>query len=240
MPHLCLCQASDIKILKEIIQILKPCLKVTEEMSSEKYVSGSKAIPMIKCLREYLETITPTNYLTVQLKNTLLNKIKKRFDNIQKVHLFSMATVLDPRFKKIHLDDGTALARIITSIKIYLNENSDLGAVPVLSQASDEGDPEDIWQAHRQKLMTESSCRSEGAGTSELDVYIAAPLTDLKSDPLAIWKSYEGAYPKQTKLACKHLLVSASSAPAERLFSKAGNIVRKTRNLNFLSTKSHP
>lgn len=105
------------------------------------------------------------------VKKTLLNEIKKRFDNIQKVHLFSMATVLDPRFKKIHLDDGTALARTITSIKRYLNENSDLGAVPVLSQASDEGDPEDIWQAHRQKLMTENSCRSEGAGTSELDVY---------------------------------------------------------------------
>ncbi|KAH9636745.1 hypothetical protein HF086_007643 [Spodoptera exigua] len=50
-----------------------------------------------------------------------------------------------------------------------------------------------------------NSSRSEGAGTSELDLYIAA-LSDSKSDPLATWKNYEGAYPKLAKLACKHLL----------------------------------
>lgn len=31
-------------------------------------------------------------------------------------------------------------------------------------------------------------------------------------------------------MALKHLSVMATSAPAERLFSKAGNILRKTRN----------
>ncbi|KAF9413674.1 hypothetical protein HW555_008120 [Spodoptera exigua] len=60
------------------------------------------------------------------------------------------------------------------------------------------------------KVTEEMSSENEGAGTSELDLYIAA-LSDLKSDPLATWKNYEGAYPKLAKLACKHLLLRQSA-----------------------------
>lgn len=49
-------QASEI----EIIKMLKPFEKVNEEMCSEKYVSACKAIPKIKCLKQYLEKTDPS------------------------------------------------------------------------------------------------------------------------------------------------------------------------------------
>lgn len=81
-------QANEIMVLKEIITILKPFEKVNDEMSNEKYVSGSKVIPVVKCLKKYLDSIDPVHELAVHLRNSLLNEIKKRFDNIQKVFYF--------------------------------------------------------------------------------------------------------------------------------------------------------
>lgn len=74
-------------------------------MSGEKFVTPSKAIPIIKCLRALLDGITVASDLVSQLQYSLQTELGRRFENIQKVHLFSIATFLDPRFKKIHLDE---------------------------------------------------------------------------------------------------------------------------------------
>lgn len=47
-------QANEVAQPKEIQKILNPFEKVNEKMSSEKYSTVSKAIPMIKCLKVYL------------------------------------------------------------------------------------------------------------------------------------------------------------------------------------------
>lgn len=88
-------------------------------------------------------------------------------------------------------------------------------------------DGQDIWQVHHEKIMAANTSMTKN---TELDLYIAAPLSNLKVDPLDVWRSSEGTFPKLTDLALKHLSVMSTSAPAERLFSKAENIVRKTRN----------
>lgn len=69
-------------------------------MNAEKYVTSSKAIPIIKCLRSVLETVTPTSGFAKQLKCSVQSEFIKRFDDIQKVQLFSVPTFLDPKFKK--------------------------------------------------------------------------------------------------------------------------------------------
>lgn len=226
-------QANEIVVLKEFENILKPFQKVTEEMSGEKYVTASKAIPIIKCLRTLLDTITPTSDLAIHLKNYLQTELNKRFDNIQKVHLFSVATLLDPRFKKIHMDDSLALSKTITYIKKCLNTQNDDASAPLAASSEPSVslaaiDEQDIWTAHHEMIMAASTTTIQN--NTEFDFYIASPLSSLKTDSLAEWKRYEGAFPKLSELALRHLLVMASSAPAERLFSKAGNIVRKSRN----------
>ena len=40
-------------------------------------------------------------------------------------------------------------------------------------------------------------------------------------DPLAWWKMYDGQFPPIAKLARKYLAIPASSAPSERVFSRA-------------------
>lgn len=224
-------QASEIAVLKEVVKILKPFEKVSEEMCTEKYVSASKAIPIIMCLKQFLEKTDPSHDLAIQLKNSIINEFKKRFEHIQKVHLFNTATFLDTRFKKLHLDDGASLARTMNYIKRSIEENREPEDCPLsITSAADDVDNDDIWETHNKLLLETMRTSRSHIQTSELSLYIAAPLIGLKEDALESWKSYEGAYPKLTHLACKHLLVPASSAPAERLFSKAGAILTKTRS----------
>lgn len=224
-------QASEIAVLKEVVKILKPFEKVSEEMCSEKYVSASKAIPIIMCLEQFLEKTDPSHGLAIQLKILIINEFKKRFEHIQKVHLFNTETFLDPRFKKLHLDDGASLVRTMNYIKRSIEENREPEDCPLsITSAADDVYNDDIWETHNKLLLETMRTNRSHIQTSELSLYIAAPLIGLKEDALESWKSYEGAYPKLTNLACKHLLVPAFSAPAERLFSKAGAILTKTRS----------
>lgn len=51
-------QANEIVVLKEIEKVLRPFHNVTKEMSAEKYMTASKVILIIKCLRTLLDATT--------------------------------------------------------------------------------------------------------------------------------------------------------------------------------------
>ena len=64
----------------------------------------------------------------------------------------------------------------------------------------------------------------------ELDKYMKEDETDFrKDDPLLWWKEREMLYPLVAKLAKKYLAIPASTAPSERVFSVAKNILQKKR-----------
>ncbi|XP_060804646.1 uncharacterized protein LOC132902676 [Amyelois transitella] len=116
-------------------------------------------------------------------------------------------------------------------IKQSIEENREPEDCPLsITSAADDVDNDDIWENHNKLLLETMRTSRSHIQASELSLYIVGPLIGLKEEALESWKSYEGAYPKLTHLACKHLLVPASSAPAERLLSKAGAILTKTRS----------
>ncbi|XP_046590212.1 E3 SUMO-protein ligase ZBED1-like [Neodiprion lecontei] len=176
-------QANEIVVLKEIEKVLRPFHDVTEKMSAEKYVTASKAIPMIKCLRILLDATTIDSDLANQLKYSLQTELIKRFENIQKVHLFSVATFLDPRFKKIYLDEPLSLSKTIDYTNRYLSlnmRNDDVLAVThsessVSSEVTVNG--QDIWKVHHEKIVSANTSTTKN---TELDLYIAAPLSNLE------------------------------------------------------------
>ena len=50
-----------------------------------------------------------------------------------------------------------------------------------------------------------------------------------KDDPLLWWRNHETYFPTIAKLARKYLCIPASTAPSERVFSTAKNILQKKR-----------
>ena len=61
--------------------------------------------------------------------------------------------------------------------------------------------------------------------SAEVTHYQEEPPISLSADPLSWWKSNAYKYPWMAKLAQAYLCVPATNAPAERVFSTAGDIV---------------
>ena len=86
-------------MLKEIVNILQPFEAVTRELSSEKYTSASKIIPVSKALQRLTSSQMDQNdYLLTQ---NIISDMKIWFLNIEEHELLAPATLLDPRFKKL-------------------------------------------------------------------------------------------------------------------------------------------
>ena len=64
----------------------------------------------------------------------------------------------------------------------------------------------------------------------ELERYLKeAEINFRKDDPLLWWRNHETYFPTIAKLARNYLCIPASTAPSERVFSTAKNILQKKR-----------
>ncbi|CAH1371511.1 unnamed protein product [Tenebrio molitor] len=81
---------------------MKQCFTITKELSGESYITASKVIPLVNCLKQKIELTETHSETSMLLKQNILQQILERFGTIENVKLLSVATLLDPRFKKIH------------------------------------------------------------------------------------------------------------------------------------------
>jgi hypothetical protein len=63
----------------------------------------------------------------------------------------------------------------------------------------------------------------------ELEQYLQEPGIDMDADPLLWWKNRESKYPTLAHMARIFLSLPASSAPSERVFSMATDVLRPKR-----------
>lgn len=77
--------------------------------------------------------------------------------------------------------------------------------------------------------MQAAKKRRAGGQLSEILRYLAEPQA-VGTDPLTWWKANAVQYPNLCLMACDYLAIPGSSAPCERIFSGAKNIVTDQRN----------
>ncbi|KAJ4935081.1 hypothetical protein JOQ06_016617 [Pogonophryne albipinna] len=92
-------------MMQRAIEIKEPLPfeEVTVEMSSERFVTGSKAILMARGLQRIVahRQRNPSTHEPVKgMVNFLAADLEKRFGQIERVRVLAEATLLDPRFKK--------------------------------------------------------------------------------------------------------------------------------------------
>lgn len=108
--------AKDIEEITEIITVLKPLEAATTELCGEQYVSTSMVIPIVHILQSKIDEAATTQVLSHQLKNALKHECSKRLGQIENVSFLAIATVLDPRFKRIYFKNAVALSKILNKI----------------------------------------------------------------------------------------------------------------------------
>lgn len=75
-----------------------------------------------------------------------------------------------------------------------------------------------------------SSSSASQQSNKELEQFLSQPRAMNNEDGLQWWKRHELQFPILAKMARDFLSISATSVPAERLFSKASIVIRKHRN----------
>lgn len=142
-----------------------------------------------------------------------------------------MATILDPRFKKVHFEDPLAvypaIKRINSKLKAFKSETPEHIPEPQ-TKISDS-----IWDFHDSLEVDQKSISNVDSNISkdlELEQYLQLKRISRKDDIFMYWKRVETTFLSLSKLAIKQLSVIATSVPSERLFSKAGLIKRDNRN----------
>ncbi|KAF2884629.1 hypothetical protein ILUMI_21537 [Ignelater luminosus] len=225
--------ASELSILSSILQVLRPIEAATKEVSVDKYCTSSKVIPLIYCLILKIKPLKLEESLAKELQSVILKEIDKRMGVIERVTSLAIATILDPRFKKMHFTDPIACSSLVAKVKEFMKATI-LNEV-VESDSSDHSDkPEDnfsLWDDHH-KLVHKSwkTAKSDDAISDELSIYLRSPVGRLNENPLEIWNDLKIQLPKLHTIAYKYLTMVGTSVPSERLFSKAAQIVNQQRN----------
>jgi hypothetical protein len=71
---------------------------------------------------------------------------------------------------------------------------------------------------------------------NEIENYLKSQIENESTNPIEWWFKNSENYPNLSKIAFDYLIIPASSVPSEQIFSKAGNLITKLRNLLDKST----
>lgn len=99
--------ASELQLAKEIVLVLNPIEATTRKICGENYVTGSKVIPLIICLKNKINNLSMnlTTNMAIQLLHSLSTNINLRFGVVEQISILAISTILDPRFKRLHFSN---------------------------------------------------------------------------------------------------------------------------------------
>ncbi|XP_015378490.1 PREDICTED: zinc finger BED domain-containing protein 1-like [Diuraphis noxia] len=223
--------AIEMNILRQLLELLQPLEFVTKESSGENYITISKVIPMISCLLKQLAQIQPRFDVLSDIKDVLHAEIVRRFGLIEQVKPIAIATILDPRFKNLHFSDPVACSSAMAELRRL--------SKPDISSSESEGEVTtsleneesyDFWAHHKMLTHGQKKKKSSLFANDELSLYLSNPVSPLKSNPLELWEDMKTVFPMLYKQSRISFTMVATSVPSERLFSKAGGVMTKTRN----------
>lgn len=213
------------QIIADLVDILRPLQVATTTLCSEKEVTASSVTPIItRVIEKFLPLQARDSDIVRNYKSKVTEELEIKFKLTQDLFLspLTLASFLDPRYKNLSfLSDGnkTELLTVVASklnaeeIDEAITSTNTVTALDFL--LADEDETQVIFADKR---------------IEELERYRLEQCIGRNEDPLKWWKSNEKRFPLLARLARKYLCIPATSAPSERVFSSAGNVVTHKRS----------
>ena len=146
-------------IMKSLNLLLQPFLQATEDISGDKYVSISMIIPLSRLLQRTCSKVPQS-----LLRQHLLSELQRRFALTESIYVMAVATLLDPRFKKLAFVDTSAMETAIRRLK---GEIQDIAAQKEISETEMETEAQvqpqkekSLWDAFDEKVTEATSHRT--------------------------------------------------------------------------------
>lgn len=167
--------AAEIEVLKEIKDILEPLEAATTEISGQHYVTGSVAIPIANITKRKLNSLNLTTEVGKSCLKEVIGQYNKRFSNIEQVHLLAVATLLDPRFKKMYFENPVAYSKHVTFINNTINKmDKELTDKKLSTDSSSDSEPDKIQK--KRSLFSEhnKTVQKNGKNKRNLNLVVRA------------------------------------------------------------------
>jgi len=162
----------------------------------------------------------------------ILAEMDRRFTPVEDVQPIALATVLDPRFKKLYFSSPAAFAKAANFIAREVKEAMTSEAAEAAQQVDEcrknSGAGDSLWSDHDELVARSIAASVDDFGVVyplELRQYLAKPISPSNEDPLVLWEGMKHEFPHLYKLQSRYLPMLGTSVASERLFSKAGLIV---------------
>lgn len=236
--------SSQLNIIRELITLLTPFKQATEDISGDNYVSASLAIPITNLLAQGLEHEKPATVIGIAVKNSLLEGVNTRLRPLEENLYLAKATILDPRFKRMHFNSILAVSKAMTELSDEIRaEHRRRGQLspdlrtPIISdeQNSSTTESESLWSRHEKLVAVATSNNAANLATrsrmpDELKQFLDAPILSRKENPVKFWIDARHFTPVLSNLALKYLTPTASSVPSERVASAVNLAVPNSRS----------
>lgn len=224
----------ELEVVRNAVGLLEPYEEATREMSAEKFTSLSKVIPVARALQECNSNM-PASPLGTELKRQL----QRRFPAVEQMFSLAAATLLDNRFKKMPFADVGNIKSIEDRLCSLMRSKYSTESVPPAAGLPSENDSKEmqvgkgsLWRTFDEKVHQDMKTKQSTASGPHIELrrYLEEALIPRGADPLQWWEKHSSLFPKLQRLAKKYLSIPATSVPAERLFSKAGELVSHRRS----------
>lgn len=248
---LCL-NVGELSFIKQTVDTLQPFEEVTRDISAAKHVSVSKVIPLVSLIHR---SVAACERQGSPLATQLAQQCQRRFRGIESIHCLAASTFLDVRFKHLGFRDKDNVEVMKKRLCAEMQEVCQTGesaftltpssmptasstSVPSTSGSNQGPAPSGpaatkggIWTDFDKQVLSSQHHRSASTDVLiEVRRYSEEKLIPRDKDPLLWWQEHEQTFPALSKLAVRYLGIVASSVPAERIFSKAGEVVSKKRS----------
>ena len=227
--------------LQDLCDIFVPFEEVTDITQGDKIVTCSFVVPCIRGLR--IQMAEMHSRFNNKLVGALRKSLDKRLSIYEDKLLYKLAAILDPRFKLAWCKESevqelrNVLTREAESLFSSLNTCQD---TQDKAQEDSAGTsmmlPPPVKQSRLFSYLTVSAAATSGStsqtqktSSSEVTSYLSDPCLPEDTDPLRFWEQNQVSMPTLSKLTLNYLVVTATSAPVERVFSVAGRIFRPDR-----------
>lgn len=226
-----LCSSDNISLVlsfeekKKIIEcseILRPLAKATESFSAEEYVTSSLILPFLHALSTKILAADEDDSLeATDLKNSLSSSIIKKYEGPVR-HLLLQCSFLDPRFKDLKF--ASKEERLLT--KKAISEKMKPEETLAMERPAAKKRKLNFLES---MLSDQKMSQTTQKIASELEKYSEDSLAPIFADPIEWWKGQKNIYPSLSEVAKQVLSATATSAPSERRFKKASDLITKKR-----------
>lgn len=236
-------------LLEELVEGLRPFECATVYLSGQEYATASCLPQVIKGLQRSMQQRSFETGSGKAFLSNAKHEVAERWGNLISVasaadvdsvkNPILIASALDPRFLKLKFltpEDGTRVQGAVEvlaikqakesagfgdSTKQYISAPPEKSVLDVLLSDTDSPNSEEDEETQDDQMIQ--------MVRNEVQRYFAGPPLGKKEDPLKWWGGNEKSFPTLSKVAKSLLCIPATSTPAERIFSAAGNICSQKR-----------